>query len=159
MSHIETVGMIARRDGSRWTPLFPNARIVVSDVSLATFAPRPDDLASLVWRQLIDDGDVDSYHDGDEIVSGMTVEHTGAHNPGHCVFHFGSEPALTWLGHLAVSPLHLATGLCPQQHPDPERAWQLLCDYRDAGRLLTAPLWPSPAVGCWIDDSLTPTSI
>ena len=95
------------------------------------------------WRQLIDDGYVDTYRDGDEIVAGMTVERTGAHNPGHCVFHFGAEPALTWLGHLAVSPLHLATGPCPQQHPEPERAWELLRSYRDDGRLLTGPsAWP-----------------
>ena len=153
ISHIETVGMIARRAGEHWVPLFPNARIVVSDVALRSFEPRADDLPSLVWRQLIDDGCVDTYRDGDQIVPGMTVEHTGADNPGHCVFHFGAGPTLTWLGHLAVSPLHLATGLCPQQHPEPERAWEILRSFRDDGRLLTGPLWPSPAVGRWIDGS------
>jgi glyoxylase-like metal-dependent hydrolase (beta-lactamase superfamily II) len=156
ISHIEGVGMIARRDGERWKPLFPNARIAVSDVALMTFeAQAADDDASHVWRQLIDDGYVDTYRDGDEIVAGMTVEHTGAHNPGHCVFHFGAEPALTWLGHLAISPLHLATGPCPQQHPEPERVWELLRSYRDDGRLLTGPLWPSPGVGRWTNGSFT----
>jgi hypothetical protein len=156
ISHIETVGMIARRDGARWNPLFPNARIAVCDVALSTFAAQPfDGEAADAWRQLIDDGDVETYRDGDEIVAGMRVERTGAHNPGHCVFHFGAEPELTWLGHLAISPLHLATGMCPQQHPEPERAWELLCSYRDDGRLLTAPLWPSPAVGRWTNGSFT----
>jgi glyoxylase-like metal-dependent hydrolase (beta-lactamase superfamily II) len=156
ISHIETVGMIARRDGDRWIPLFPNARIAVSDVALKTFDAEPGDFeSSRAWRQLIDDGCVDTYRGGDEIVAGMKVEHTGAHNPGHCVFHFGAEPTLTWLGHLAISPLHLATGPCPQQHPEPERAWELLHSYRDDGRLLTAPLWPSPGIGRWNKGSFT----
>jgi hypothetical protein len=156
VSHIETVGMIARRDGKHWIPLFPNARIAVADVALKTFEADPGDFeASRAWRQLIDDGHVDTYCDGDKIVAGMTVERTGAHNPGHCVFHFGPEPALTWLGHLAISPLHLATGPCPQQHPEPERAWELLRSYRDDGRLLTGPLWPSPGLGRWTDGRFT----
>ena len=79
----------------------------------------------------------------------MRAEVSKAHNPGHTVFHFGAGPDATFVGHLAVSPLHLATGLCPQQHPEPELAWKLLHDYADDGRILIGPLWPSPGYGRW----------
>ena len=155
ISHIETVGMMGRRDeAGEWVPLFPNARIVIPRASLVAFERAPGDFPSTaVWRQFIDAGLVDTIDDGEEIVPGMRAELTGAHNPGHTVFHFGSGPEATWLGHLAVSPLHLATGLCPQQHPEPERAWEILQGFRDDGRLLLGPLWPSPGIGRWHNDA------
>lgn len=151
ISHIETVGMMARRDDAgEWVPLFPNARIVIPDASLVEFEREPRDFPSTaVWRQFIDAGLVDTIDADVEIVPGMRAELTGAHNPGHTVFHFGAGPDATWVGHLAVSPLHLATGLCPQQHPEPERAWEILQGFRDDGRLLLGPLWPSPGCGHW----------
>ena len=164
VSHIETVGMMGRRDADgEWVPLFPNARVVIPSASLVEFEREPRDFPSTaVWRQFIDAGLVDTIDDNTEIVPGMRAELTGAHNPGHTVFHFGGDasssprpasPEATWLGHLAVSPLHLSTGLCPQQHPEPERAWELLRGFRDDGRLLLGPLWPSPGIGRWRDDA------
>ncbi len=150
-SHIEGIGMIGERavDGS-WAPFFPKARVLVSEAALdhfrrSTFA----DFSMKVWQQLFDDALVDTFADGDTIVPGMRAEVSAAHNPGHTVFHFGAGPRATFVGHLAVSPLHLATGLCPQQHPEPERAWELLHGYADDGRLLLGPLWPSPGYGRW----------
>jgi len=154
ISHLETIGMVARRepDGS-WQRFFPNARILIPRVSYELFCAMPPDFPSTVpWQRFIEQGWVDTFDDGDEIVSGMRVELTGAHNPGHCVFHFGTGPIATWLGHLAINPLHLATGLCPLQHPEPERAWELLQGFRNDGRLLLGPLWPSPAIGRWDTD-------
>jgi glyoxylase-like metal-dependent hydrolase (beta-lactamase superfamily II) len=151
ISHIETIGMVGRRaDDDTWSPLFPNARIVIPEAALEYFDRSPGDFpSSAVWRQFIDEGRVDTVADGAEIVPGMRAELTGAHNPGHTVFHFGAEPQATWLGHLALNPMHLVTGLCPAQHPEPERAWEILQGYRDDGRWLLAPLWPSPGVGRW----------
>ncbi len=158
ISHIESVGMIARRDDAgAWVPIFPNACIVIPRASLSAFEQeQPEFPSTAVWRQFIDSGLVDTIDDGEEIVPGMRAELTGAHNPGHTVFHFGPGPDATWVGHLAVSPLHLATGLCPQQHPEPERAWELLQGFRDDGRLLLGPLWPSPGCGRWLDGKLIP---
>lgn len=155
ISHIETVGMMARRDeDGEWVPIFANARIVIPTASLAEFEREPREFPSTaVWRQFIDAGLVDTIDDGTEAVPGMRAELTGAHNPGHTVFHFGPGPDATWVGHLAVSPLHLSTGLCPHQHPEPERAWELLRGFRDDGRLLLGPLWPSPGIGRWRDDA------
>ncbi len=151
ISHIETIGMVGRRaDDGTWSPFFPHARIVIPEAALDDFDRAPGDFeSSKVWRQFIDEGRVDTVADGAEVVPGMRAELTGAHNPGHTVFHFGAEPAATWLGHLALNPMHLVTGLCPAQHPEPDLAWELLQGYRDDGRILLAPLWPSPGWGRW----------
>jgi hypothetical protein len=91
-------------------------------------------------------------------VPGLRAEVTGAHCPGHAALHF-AEPgragvAATMLGHLAVSPLHLATGECPGQHPEPARAWSALRAIADDGRIVIGPLWPTPGFGRWIDERL-----
>ena len=150
LSHIEGIGLVGERraDGS-WTRFFPKARILVSEAARADFGVSPEYYATQIWQQLFDEGVVDTFADGDEIVPGLRAEVSKAHNPGHAVFHFGRGPDATFVGHLAVSPLHLATGLCPQQHPEPELAWKLLHDYADDGRILIGPLWPSPGYGRW----------
>ncbi len=156
-SHVEGIGMICERhaDGS-WAPFFPNARVLISEAALENFRRSlVQDFSTEVWQQLFDDGLVDTFADGDEIVPDMRAEVSAAHNPGHTVFHFGTGPKATFVGHLAVSPLHLATGLCPQQHPEPERAWELLRGYADDGRLLIGPLWPSPGFGRWSEQTFS----
>lgn len=60
-----------------------------------------------------------------------------------------AAPAATFVGHLALSPLHLATGPCVPQHVDPEAAWRVLRTCADDGRLLPGPLWASPGAGRW----------
>jgi glyoxylase-like metal-dependent hydrolase (beta-lactamase superfamily II) len=156
-SHVEGIGMICERgaDGS-WRPFFPNARVLISEAALEYFRRGViSDDSTPVWQRLFDDDLVDTFADGDEIVPGMRAEVSAAHNPGHTVFHFGAGPKATFVGHLAVSPLHLATGLCPQQHPEPERAWELLRSYADDGRLLIGPLWPSPGFGRWSEHTFS----
>lgn len=127
LSHIESVGLTAVRSGSGWRPFFPNSRVVMSDSALASFGR--DDVTELVFDAfdaLRLDGLIDTFADGAEIAPGVRAEWTGAHNPGHTAFHVGDAdaPAVSFLGHLAVTPLHLATGPCVPQHPEPERAWE-----------------------------------
>jgi glyoxylase-like metal-dependent hydrolase (beta-lactamase superfamily II) len=158
MSHIEGVGMVAWRDevGS-WSPFFPNARVLVSDANLAAFvdaSPQPgDELQWQAWQALRDQGRVDTYTDGESIVDGLSAEVTGGHCPGHAVLHFNDAagtPQATMLGHLAISPLHLATGECAPLHAEPATAWSLLRAAADDGRLLIGPLWPTPGCGRWV---------
>jgi hypothetical protein len=133
----------------------------VSELDLAVFlaadVSRVGPLAFDAWRALLEAGLVDTYRDGEEVVAGVRAEVTGAHCPGHSVMHFSAAaspagaPAATFLGHLAISPLHLTTGECPQQHPEPQAAWKALRRCADDGRLLIGPLWPSPGCGRWRD--------
>ncbi|MGZ4676788.1 MAG: hypothetical protein ACXVJ7_06660 [Acidimicrobiia bacterium] len=149
LSHIESVGLAAARDasGTGWRPFFSNARLLISDTAAADFGVSPaTDLVTAAYGTLFAQGLVDTFTDGAEIVPGVHAEWTGAHNPGHTAFHVGDRdaPSATFVGHLAVTPLHLATGPCARQHPEPERAWDWLQAVAADGRWLIGPLWPSP---------------
>ena len=148
LSHIESVGLSAVRDGDGWRRFFPRAHVLLSDTALARADtdPAPGDVGA-AFSALRHAGLVDAFGDGDEIASGVRAEWTGMHDPGHCAFHVGSEA--TFVGHLAVTPLHLATGPCPPQHADPEGAWRWLEDAKASGRILIGPLWPSPGAVRW----------
>ena len=148
LSHIESIGLSAVRDGDGWKPFFPNARVLLSDAALAFSDAEPEggDVEA-AFTALRDAGLVDGFADGEELVPGVRAEWTGMHNPGHCAFHVGSEA--TFVGHLAVTPLHLATGPCPPQHADPEGAWRWLEEAKAGGRILIGPLWPSPGALRW----------
>lgn len=148
LSHIESIGLTAVRDGDGWQPFFPNARLLMSDAALADLDQHPvgGDLGAALGA-LRTAGLVDTFADGEEIVPGLRAEWTGMHNPGHCAFHVGG--AATYVGHLAVTPLHLATGPCPPQHADPDGVWRWLEAVKADGRILLAPLWPSPGALRW----------
>ena len=161
LSHIESIGMAAVRDGDTWRPFFPNSRVLISDAALAHF----DDASRFpmlfeAYDALITQGLVDTFADGDEIVPGLRAQWTGAHNPGHTAFHVGTatKSAATFVGHLAVTGVHLGTGPCVNQHFDPDKAWALLEEWRADGRVLVGPLWPSPGAGRWTGDALVPVS-
>ncbi len=153
LSHIESMGMSAVRDsgkGAGWRPFFPNSRILMSEAARGAFPePACADLVKEGFASLFAQRLVDTFRDGEWIVDGLRAEWTGAHNPGHTVFHVGTPTELSFVGHLAVSPLHLATGPCMPQHPEPERAWKLLRALAADGRVLAGPLWPSPGAGRW----------
>ena len=148
LSHIESVGMTAVRDDARgWRPFFPNSRVRISEPARDTFSR--DMLGDFVYdafRALMDQGIVETFADGEDVLGDVRAEVTGGHNPTHTAFHVGrpDAPALTFVGHLAVTPLHLATGPCAAQHQDPERAWKWLSEVAGTGRGLAGPLWPSP---------------
>jgi hypothetical protein len=162
LSHIEGLGMVLVRDGDGWAPLFPDARVLVGDTAIADFEAgtpgdgTPDDWTSDVLRDLLASDAVEVFTDGFEPAPGVVVEHTGAHDPGHYVIHFGPGPDVTFVGHLAVSPLHLSTGICEPQHVDPERALELLDGIGADGRILIGPLWPSPGAGRYVDERFVP---
>ena len=153
LSHIESVGMTAVRDQTgTWAPFFPNSRVLLSDRALSSFdRSSAGDLVFDAFNALIECDLVDTFADGEEVLPTVRAEWTGAHNPGHTAFHVGTAdaPALTFVGHLAVTPLHLATGPCPAQHPEPERAWEWLQGVAQTGRWLAGPLWPSPGALRW----------
>lgn len=148
LSHIESVGLTAVRDGDGWRPFFPSARVLLSDAALARSDATPEggDVGA-AFASLRRAGLVDAFADGDEVAAGVRAEWTGMHDPGHCAFHVGTEA--TFVGHLAVTPLHLATGPCPPQHADPEGAWRWLEAVKASGRVLVGPLWPSPGALRW----------
>ncbi len=154
MTHIDGAGMAAWRnaDGS-WAPFFPNARILISDMEMRQFlaAPKSNDVQSEAWNALIDLGVVGTYADEEQIVPGMFADVRGAHGPGHSLLHFGAAdvPIASFLGHLAVSPLHLVSGECSVLHEDPSAAWSLLQRTVEDARLLIGPLWPTPGYGRW----------
>ncbi len=156
MTHIEGVGMVAWRneDGS-WSPFFPNARVLISDVELREFLAAPAgaeyDIQFEAWHALVDLGVVDTYTDGERILRGLSADVRGAHCPGHALLHFGigDLPEASLIGHLAVSPLHLATGECPVLQAEPRAAWSLLQSTAEDGRILIGPLWPTPGFGRW----------
>ena len=167
LSHIESIGLSAVKDGSRWRPFFTNARLLISDRALHSFVQSPP-VGPLgdAFQSLIDEGMVDTFSDGDELAPGLVAEWTGMHNVGHCAFHVrDSATAVTFIGHLAVSPLHLATGPCPAQHYEPDEAWRWLTQLAsNPSNVIIGPLWPSPGAVRWhgdhpeaIDGSGTPT--
>lgn len=161
LSHIESVGITAVRDDERlsgWRPFFPNSRVLLSDAARADFdANRDSSIVAEAFGALMADGLVDTFADGAELAPGVRAAWTGAHDPGHTAFHIGDTghgPAVSFVGHLAVTPLHLATGPCLPQHPEPDRAWELLRSMADDGRILIGPLWPSPGAGRWVGSEL-----
>lgn len=161
LSHIDGVGMAAWRDeDGGWSRFFPNARVLVSDVALRAFRASParaGDIEWEAWTALIESRFVDTFHDGEVIAPGLTAELTGGHCPGHAVFHFGDagrSPAASLLGHLAVSPVHLASGACAALHSDPSEAWSRLRAILEDDRTLIGPLWPTPGYGSWRNDRL-----
>jgi glyoxylase-like metal-dependent hydrolase (beta-lactamase superfamily II) len=158
LSHIESVGLAAVRatDGSgNWRPFFPNSRVLMSDTALASFGTLAEtEMVAEAFGVLVADGLIDTFADGDLLAPGVRAEWTGAHNPGHTAFHVGDldAPAVTFVGHLAVTPLHLATGPCRPQHAEPERAWEWLQSAAVDGRWLVGPLWPSPGAVRKVDN-------
>lgn len=165
MTHIDGVGMAARRDGRGvWSPFFPNARILMSEVELAGFqaatsaAEETPDLVRTAWSALLDAGFVDTFRDGDTLAPGLLADVSGGHGPGHSVLHFreGDSTVLSLIGHLAVTPVQLATGECAALNEDPAEAWRLLHENARDGRLLAGSLWPTPGYGRWIAGELRP---
>ncbi len=162
-THVEGIGMFAwRNDDGSWSPFFTNAPLLVSHAELdaldAAAHPSPlhtefDELRAQGIVRAIEDANDGT---GTEIAPGVTVEVVGGHTPGHMIVRIASSgESAVMLGHLTVSPLHLATGECPQQHPQPatvEAALAALREEDDA--LLIGPLWPSPGAGRWISGGL-----
>jgi len=162
LTHIDGVGMAARRDDAgRWVPFFPNARILLSDVELAGLrgqcaVERPADLVSEAWAALLEAGCVGSYRDGEAVVPGLVAQVSGGHGRGHAVLQIreGERTVFSFIGHLAVSAVHLATGECGALNEDPAEAWRLLHEVAQGEGLLAGSLWPTPGYGRWDGERL-----
>ena len=166
VTHVEDIGMLARQDASgHWSGFFPNASIRLSRAELVAFQSTPVDSGNEAglrvrhaWDALIEQGIVETFEHGQEFSPGLFGDTSAGHSTGHTVFHLGSmtEPEMTLIGHLAVSPVHLATGECADLNEDPSAAWMLLHGYADDGRLIAGSLWPAPGAGRWLNDELVP---
>lgn len=160
-THLDGIGMLAwRNDDSSWSPFFTQAPILLSSreldaIDAGTHSPsRTEALSQLRAARAVEPVVSDRCAVTDEV----TIEFTGAHTPGHQIVRInsGGDTAVI-LGHLAVSPLHLATGRCPQQHPDPDLAEKWLDGLRqEDGVLIIGPLWPDPGAARWVGDRVTP---
>ena len=158
-SHVEGIGMLMVRDGDGWAPMFPAARVLLAAEALpAIDDPAIPHWSDDLWRALRDDGRIEAFASGAELLGDVRAEVTGGHAPGHTVVHLGpaGAPIASSVGHLAISPLHLSTGPCPAQHPDPGRAWAALRALADDGRLLFGPLWPGSGAGRAVGDRFEP---
>jgi glyoxylase-like metal-dependent hydrolase (beta-lactamase superfamily II) len=154
-THLDGIGMFAwRDDDGTWGPFFPNAKLWMSareldaiDSGFDIDGEPPSGVEALDELRAL--GVVEANGDGDRITDEVGVEVTGAHNPGHQVVRIESSgERAVMLGHLALSPLHLATGPCVQ-NIDPPAAHAVLEAIRDEGALLIGPLWPEPGAGWW----------
>jgi glyoxylase-like metal-dependent hydrolase (beta-lactamase superfamily II) len=148
-THYQGVGFLAwRNDDGAWVPFFPNAPILMAQreldaIDAGGFSPP-------IMPQLRAAGALQAVGDHERVRPDVSIEHTGAHSPGHQIVRIssGGEHAVI-VGHLAVSPLHFATGPCAQQHPDPALAETWLEGFRAEDTVLIGPLWPAPGAGRW----------
>jgi glyoxylase-like metal-dependent hydrolase (beta-lactamase superfamily II) len=160
LSHLEGIGMAAvvEPDGS-WAPAFPNARIVITKAELEYISgPEADKVQGIeAFRALVELRVVDGVDDVHAITDAVTLVRTGGHSPGHAVVQVrsGGDRAV-FIGHLAVSPMHMAIGDPTNRHLDPvpaERAFrELLAEARDDDALVVGPLFPFPGAGYVIGD-------
>ncbi len=161
-THVETIGMFAwRDDDGSWSPFFPAAAMFAPGRDLAaldagTLTPANAD----AFAQLRDHGVVHAVGDAaTAIADGVVIEHSGGHCAGHSIVRIESRgQRAIFVGHLAVTPLHLGTGECPQQNVDAPGTEQLLDGFRSSGAWLAGPLWPAPGAGRWIDGALVPAN-
>lgn len=161
-SHLDGIGMLGwRDDAGRWTPFFPNAPILMAREELdaidAGFEIDGEPLSGLeALTELRAAGAVEASDDGVPLTPEVTLHLTGAHNPGHQIVRIASgEARAVLLGHLALTPLHLATGPC-DLNVDPPAAHVALAALRDEGSLLLGPLWPAPGAGYWDGGTFLP---
>jgi len=157
-THLDGIGMLAwRNDDGSWRPFFENAPILFTQAELDAIddAPRPPSGTDIL-KELRGQGAVRALSDQrTPLTDEVTLEFTGGHSAGHQIVRVssGGDTAVI-LGHLALSPIHLAIGECPGQHVDPAAAFATLRSFRDVGALLIGPLWPTPGAGRWHDGHL-----
>jgi glyoxylase-like metal-dependent hydrolase (beta-lactamase superfamily II) len=163
LSHLDGIGMAAvvEPDGG-WAPAFPNARVVMTSAELEWLAggARAEGLDAL--NALLAQGVVDGVDDGHPLTGDVCLELTGAHTPGHAIVRIrsGGERA-TFLGHLALNPIHVAT--CSSLHLERARAAEVLdalvAEATAHEMLLVGPLWPFPGAGYATGNRILPAPV
>jgi glyoxylase-like metal-dependent hydrolase (beta-lactamase superfamily II) len=150
MSHLDGIGMVGSLDAEgHCSPLFPNARIVISERELAHIEANQEIGGRSAFRELMAQGVVDGVQCPYEIAPHVTMELTGGHSPGHCALRVGDNAVL--IGHLAINPVQVSAGIMPKQHLEPMLAFtaleQELAWARERNALIIGPLWPEPGAG------------
>ncbi len=166
LTHLDGIGLAAAVDADgRWGPAFPNARVVVTRTELEYLETNPPVSGLAEFQALVDHGVVDTAETPAEVAPGVRLEFTGAHSPGHAVVRIDSDGEhAVLLGHLAVSPLHIATGECEALHLEPTAACAVLdalvADARANDTVVIGPLWPYPgAVHIDSDGTVVPFAV
>src|SRR5262245_55106467 len=110
LTHLDGIGMTGWLDAEgRWSSMFPNARIVMTQAELDFLAAQTEVQGLDAFRVLIAAGLVDGVSSRFEVAPGVVLEQTGGHSPGHAVLRLGSGAgSVIMLGHLAVSAVQLA---------------------------------------------------
>lgn len=153
LSHLDGIGMAAAVDDAasgsgRWFPLFPRARLVLSALELEWARAHPEVQGAGALAALDHLNVVDGVEAPWEPAEGVVVEVTGGHTPGHALVRIGDDAV--FIGHLAVSPLNVATPSAVQHH-DPEVALAALDRELAAAAmrrsLVIGSLWPDPGAG------------
>jgi glyoxylase-like metal-dependent hydrolase (beta-lactamase superfamily II) len=158
-THMEGIGMWAWKDADGgWSPFFPNAPLFVAQRELdAVDAGEHPSPVHPGFAELRSRGVLRAIEDGEMVTEHVSVEHVGAHTPGHLFVRVASEGAqAVMLGHLAVNALHLVTGPCPQQHPHPDQAQARIEKLLTEDAILIGPLWAAPGAGRWNGRELVP---
>jgi glyoxylase-like metal-dependent hydrolase (beta-lactamase superfamily II) len=158
LSHLDGIGMAAAvaSDGT-WEPAFPNARIVMTNAELAYLSGGAPASGLDALNALLEQGAIDGVDDGHRVTGDVSLEISGGHTPGHALVRVrsGSEQA-TFLGHLALTPMHISTCDPARMHFDPAPATvafeALIAESTERGSTLVGPLWPFPGAGQVMDD-------
>ena len=150
MSHLDGIGMVGSLDADGyWTPLFPNARIFVSERELLHIEANQEIGGRSAFQELMAQGAVVGVQCPHEIAPHVTMELTGGHSPGHCALRIGDDAVL--IGHLAINPIQVSAGIMPEQHREPVLAFTALerelAWARERNALIIGPLWPEPGAG------------
>ena len=166
LTHLDGIGMAAAvDDDGNWSPMFPNARVVMTRAELEYLDRVPDVSGIEALRALIAQGVVDGVADAYEVAPGVELELTGAHSPGHAIVRAGTgEEQVVLVGHLAISPLQVTIEMSPTLHFESDLATKILAALVDEARaersIIAGPLWPAPgAAKVGPDGQLAPISI
>jgi glyoxylase-like metal-dependent hydrolase (beta-lactamase superfamily II) len=154
LSHLDGIGMTAvvTPDGG-WAPAFPNARVVMTAAELEWLAGGSENAAMTgglaALDALVDQGVVDGVEDGHSITGEVRLELTGAHTAGHANVWVESEGEnAMFLGHLALSPLNIATRDCAATNDfvarEAKALDRLVSEAAAHDTLIVGPLWPFP---------------
>jgi hypothetical protein len=149
LSHLDGIGMAAALDADgAWSPMFPNARVVMTQAELDYLDDNPHVGGWTALRALRDGRAVDGIEAEHELAPDVRSELTAGHTPGHAILRAGRASEVVFVGHLAVTPLHAGVEMGPEQHVDTPRASLVLHDLIDEARVhdrvLIGPLWPAP---------------
>jgi glyoxylase-like metal-dependent hydrolase (beta-lactamase superfamily II) len=158
-THLDGVGMLAwRNDDGSWSPFFPNAPILISQRELDGIDSIPGFVAQ--GRELLAEleaqGAVQGTGEHEDLTEAVSFDFTGGHNPGHMIVRIESEgEQAIMLGHLALTPLHVALQK-ETNHMDAAVANERLRELLEEDAILIGPLWPSPAAGRWNGKEVVP---